>query len=294
MHWGSINIKLLVRININYFSGGIFFMKKSIFIVVVSLMLTGLCFAEDAETDKTKDDGKTDIAKTFSNENGLLWAVRFGSIKYVNYFISKGANINAVDSKNRSALYLASNLGNIEILKILISNGADLNTQDDDGWTALIWATSQNYYEIVKLLIDNGADTNIQNNIDGWTALMIAAFLGYEEIVNYLINHDADINIKDKSGKTAKGLANKDLKSIVSKNIKQIEIFRKNGQLIEYDEFNVDIYNSYKEAFINCCVSTLNYNSKKDYNFTKICTKALQVSGIILAIEKKEEELSKQ
>jgi len=91
----------------------------------------------------------------------FLLAARYGSIKILNYFISKGIDINIKDEDyKRTALMWAAIEGNLEAVKLLIESGANLSETDDGGYTAVTIASIYNNVEILKLLIESVTDPN--------------------------------------------------------------------------------------------------------------------------------------
>ncbi|CAL7963874.1 putative Ankyrin [Gammaproteobacteria bacterium] len=128
---------------------------------------------------------------------GLYIASENGCLDSVNYFLSKGVDLNLANKNGWTTLRSAASNGNLEIVKALIDKGADLNLADnDDGWTALMFAASNGNLEIVKALIDKGADLNLANK-NGWTTLRSAASNGNLKIVKALIDKGADLNLAD-------------------------------------------------------------------------------------------------
>lgn len=153
--------------------------------------------------------------------------------------IDNGANINTVDSHNKSALFIAAELGqnriakmliekgadtnlksmlystplhqasgyrgSSEMVKLLIENGADVNAKDSKGNTPLYNAIDAARVSIAKILLENGADINAKNYL-GKTALMHALELSYmnaehlASVVNLLIKNRANVNAKDTNG----------------------------------------------------------------------------------------------
>ena len=90
-----------------------------------------------------------------------------------------------------------------EIIDFFISKGININNYSENGHSSLMSACSFGTTEIVKSLIKNGAELNHQRTVDGITALMLAAFNGELNKVEILLKSGADKKIKDKNGQTA-------------------------------------------------------------------------------------------
>ncbi|WP_241653908.1 ankyrin repeat domain-containing protein [Wolbachia endosymbiont of Nilaparvata lugens] len=69
--------------------------------------------------------------------SAMHWAAENGNTKVVLKLIEKGANVNQLDSSQRTTLYQPAANGDIEITKILVKNKADVNAEDLARLTAL-------------------------------------------------------------------------------------------------------------------------------------------------------------
>ncbi len=103
--------------------------------------------------------------------NELVMAINSDDIDDVKRLINQGVNINAtIEDSNiditGTPLHFAVEKKNKEIIKLLISKGSNINALDSFSMTPLIAAVSrhssnpQQDYEIVQLLIARGADIN--------------------------------------------------------------------------------------------------------------------------------------
>ena len=134
-------------------------------------------------------------------------------LKYVQYFVSQGADVNAKNiedyssSKGRSPLHFAVRWGKIELIKFLVSQGADVNAKDNYGNTPLHLAVES--VEIAKLLVSKGADVNAKDD-GGDTPLHVVAAAVYKQMTNiqnveadeFLVSQSAEVNAKDNVGNT--------------------------------------------------------------------------------------------
>ncbi|MFA5999313.1 MAG: ankyrin repeat domain-containing protein [Candidatus Babeliales bacterium] len=102
-------------------------------------------------------------------------AVKSGNLEIVKQLITKGVDINAIDSNGAFALFLAHD--SAEMVQFLINNGADVNMQSlKTNFTALMGAALMGKYEIAKMLLASGADVHMKNS-DGRTALYLSIII---------------------------------------------------------------------------------------------------------------------
>ena len=75
-----------------------------------------------------------------------------GHLPIVEYLISKGANIEAKDTKKNgwTPLFFASRYGKTDIVKYLVSKGANKNARDEDGRTPYDYADKYGIRNILK------------------------------------------------------------------------------------------------------------------------------------------------
>lgn len=178
-------------------------------------------------------DGRTPVHA--AAEAGALKSLR--ALKQVN------ADMNVLDSKNRSPLSIALGLdflttartlvdmgadanleaspdgnirpepplttairhGNVELINVLLAGKANLNRRASDGTTPLTVASAAGQWDVVALLLDKGADVNTADN-SGVTALLHAAEAGDEKRVALLLNKGADPRLADRAGRTPMAL----------------------------------------------------------------------------------------
>ncbi len=93
--------------------------------------------------------------------------------------------------------------GNKQIVDFFISKGVNVNRYSENGHSSLMSACSSGSHEIVESLIKSGAELNHQREVDGITGLMLAAFNGDLKSVEILLKNGADKKIKDKNGERA-------------------------------------------------------------------------------------------
>ena len=86
-----------------------------------------------------------------------------------------------------------------EIINYFLSKGVDINKADNDGNTALMNATTGRDTEALELVLSKVKNINIQN-LKGESALSIAIQSGTPKAVELLLNKKADTAVLDKDG----------------------------------------------------------------------------------------------
>jgi ankyrin repeat protein len=112
--------------------------------------------------------------------------------KTIIYHIENGANIEAMDSDNRTPLLNATEKNNTEISRLLIERGAIIHVKDEDNMTPLLHATENNNTEISLLLIERGANINA-TIFSGVSPIFFASVHNNNDILRILINKDVKI-----------------------------------------------------------------------------------------------------
>lgn|GEM_PF-197253 len=103
----------------------------------------------------------------------------------VNDLINRGADINCLDSENRSPLEYCCEHNRINIAKILLEKGANVNTTDKWGNNPLWIAVSKGNKEMVELLMAYEANPNNLNK-EGETPLNLAKRLNDQKMIALL------------------------------------------------------------------------------------------------------------
>lgn len=143
--------------------------------------------------------------KTANGLTALLQAVHDGDQDVVELLLSLGADIEALDSAERTSLQLAATAGHTEILKSLLAAGAGIKIPDDKT-AALRVASDSGYTAIVDLLLAAGADT--EGGEDGHKkALQLASGRGHKEIVKSLLAAGANTEGGDDEWESALEIA---------------------------------------------------------------------------------------
>lgn len=202
---------------------------------------TILNFAASSGQQNTKvydlclDNGanlKNDV--TPSGANALLLAAPSDkNFNLINYFTSKGLDINSVDSNGNGVFNYVAKTGNINLLNQLLEKGVKGNNQ------AFIFAAygtrgKTNSVEIYKYLESQNLNPNASNE-EGVTSLHILASRSNDiNLINYLLDKGLNVNQEDHNGNTpfmnAASRNNLEIVKLLSKGLKDINHKNKKGE----------------------------------------------------------------
>lgn len=172
--------------------------------------------------------------------NALLLAAPFDTdFSLINYFTSKGLDLNSVDTDGNGIFNYVAKTGNINLLNQLLEKGVKFNDNamifasqgtrnttntleffqyleglgikpnviSKDGTTALHTLASRTKdLKLLGYFIEKGVDVN-QADANGVTAFMNAASRNSLEVVTFLSSNVKDVNAKNNKGETALSLA---------------------------------------------------------------------------------------
>jgi len=99
-----------------------------------------------------------------SLDTGLHIAARAKNLRYINFLISAGANVNMRNSDGETPLVIACNLGFIEAVPPLIAAGAKVDESNSTGETPLISSVHNRNIEMMRLLLQAGANPDRKDN----------------------------------------------------------------------------------------------------------------------------------
>ena len=157
------------------------------------------CRAKETKSDKNI---KTSGTKALSK---LHMACRNGDTNLVNYFLDRGAKVEAKtrNKARRTPLMCASSSGFVNVVNLLLDRGANVNTFNSNQATALHHACGLLDYDFVaKVLLERGAEINAQTK-SGSTPLISSCRAGNEKCVKLLLQYGADAFVLTSRGLTA-------------------------------------------------------------------------------------------
>ena len=139
----------------------------------------------------------------------LHYAAKENRLEVIEYLVSSGCDINAVDDEGQTPLHKSTMFGHTESVKLLIGKGANVNQIDNNGNTPLhVVIMTGGDFDIFKVLIEK-ANLGIQNN-DEQNVLYVAVRHHKVDIIDLILNHKqapALITTTDRDGLTPIHLA---------------------------------------------------------------------------------------
>ena len=139
----------------------------------------------------------------------LHYAAKENNLDVIEYLVSSGCDINAVDDDEQTPLHKSAMFGHTKSVQLLIDKGANVNQIDNNGNTPLhVAIISGGDFGIVKALMEK-ADPCIQNN-DDQNVLHVAVKYHKVDSIDLILNHKQAAvltTITDKDGLTPVHLA---------------------------------------------------------------------------------------
>ncbi|MCK7589320.1 ankyrin repeat domain-containing protein [Subsaxibacter sp. CAU 1640] len=171
---------------------------------------------------------------TPSGANALLLAAPYDKdFSLINYFTSKGLDINSVDSKGNGVFNYVARTGNIDLMNQLLKKGVKGN---DNAFIFAAQGTrgTTNGLEVYSYLESVGLNPKAVAK-DGETPLHILASRSKDlEVINYFLKKGVDVNQADADGNTpflnAASRNTLEIVTLLSKNVKDINHQNKKGQ----------------------------------------------------------------
>ncbi|KAG0424619.1 hypothetical protein HPB47_028175, partial [Ixodes persulcatus] len=144
----------------------------------------------------------------------LHWATRQGHLSMVVLLMRHGADPSLVDGEGCSCIHLAAQCGQTAIVAYLVAKGQPVNQPDSNGMTALMWAA----YRVMtndpaRLLVTLGASLTMADTFHRNTPLHWAVYVRNSTAVSLLVKAGSDIFSKNSQGDTPRMMAEK-LKSV--------------------------------------------------------------------------------
>ena len=170
---------------------------KSIKLICLLLVLTFITVGCENKLTKLPEPTKS-----------LHKAAADGDIDQVKSLLSRGADVNAKDNRDRTPLHIVLDVDRSkyklfkDVAEMLIAQGTDVSSKDKYGRTPLHLAAESSQKDIIELLLAEGARIDEKDDEFEFTALHYAARFGNRNVAEFLIAKGADIDAKDKEGHT--------------------------------------------------------------------------------------------
>lgn len=121
------------------------------------------------------------------------------------FLLESGEFVDKIDVNGQTALHFAAMDNKLSRVKYLISRGADVNLEDDRDRTPLHWAAFFNkndtYYKVIEVLVENGAKLNLKDNLKK-TPLHYLVELNSHKAIRLLLKHRVDVRSADDPNET--------------------------------------------------------------------------------------------
>lgn len=140
------------------------------------------------------------------NDNAMIMAAQGGrgtsnSLEVFKYLEGLKIKPTAIGTNGENALYyIARKPKQEEIINYFISKGVDINLADKEGNSAFMVAAGSNRDLPTLELLSKSVKNINQVNVKGVSALALAVRGNSADVVKFLLDKGADINIVDKSG----------------------------------------------------------------------------------------------
>ena len=131
-------------------------------------------------------------------------AAKYGHHHLIEFFLNKGAKIEARDKMLKTALHYACENGHTEVVRMLMDHNAEPDDRDNCGRTALHYAIYSGKTDIMALLTQHTTDIVLLKDHAGRTPLHHAVFMEANQVlmISKLLDFGADINALDTDNRT--------------------------------------------------------------------------------------------
>ncbi|MFZ5949398.1 MAG: ankyrin repeat domain-containing protein [Candidatus Rifleibacteriota bacterium] len=128
-----------------------------------------------------------------ANAGEIHDACKSGDFEKVKRIIENDpSQLQAKTEEGKSPLHMATGWGQSRIVEWLISIGADINALNNNGGTPIHVAASQNQPECAGILLKHGADIESVRELGGMTPLAIAVLKDNYEAAEFLLKNGAN------------------------------------------------------------------------------------------------------
>lgn len=179
-----------------------FLLALLLFVLISTLQAQEIFVAiKNNDLIKTKELIKRDVSvinlKDNFNNTPLHYAAIDGSPAIAELLLSKGADINSINTQLNTPLHLAIMNGNDEVSKLLIKAGSDLSKKNIVKKTPLHLTVRYNRITIAEILIAKGSAIDSKDDRQRTPLGLAARETGNVDMAKLLIQNGANINTKD-------------------------------------------------------------------------------------------------
>lgn len=138
----------------------------------------------------------------------LQWATRQGHLAMVVQLLKRGADYSILDAEGYNALHLAAQFGHTAVVAYLVAKGMDVDLPDSNGMTALMWSAYRvSKVDPTRLLLTLGASHKMADYKNKNTALHWAVSVRNMTAITLLLDANADVEVLNASNESPLSIA---------------------------------------------------------------------------------------
>lgn len=132
----------------------------------------------------------------------IVKATQYGAFTRVKELVDAGYDVNERDSETVTLLHWAAINNRKEIMNFFIDKGAEVDAVGGElNATPLHWATRQGHLEAVVILMNSGSDPTLRD-AEGCSCIHLASQFGHTALVAYFIARGVSPDLIDRGGMT--------------------------------------------------------------------------------------------
>lgn len=222
------------------------------------------CFFGQLEMAKLLYKEQFENIPDFYGNSPLIEAAWNGHTQVVEWLLSLGADVNAVNLHGDSPLLIALRFKQLETTKLLLSQkDIETNKHNGMGYNPLVIAIVNGYLDIADSLYHKTDDLN-KSYTENNTLLHMCAMIGNIASVQWLLDKGANLQVKNSSGMRPLDLAalrgHRDLSALIMTNmVKNKEFFKDLAMVLilaagQGHAEILDLVLNYRKKFPTACV----------------------------------------